>query len=190
MTKVSKRRLAEIVSERAELSVTAASDLVSHVFAAITEELAKGNSVTMTGFGTWRMKVCPPRIGRDLRDGSQISIPPRTRVTFKAGAGLRRTTESSIDPEVFFGQGVPRSTELDSVFARLFGSDAETLDLAKVREQIREAIGANAGAERDAVDFFTALMEHNRTPDSAAADSDEEDEQEAVPLRDSDKPVN
>ena len=156
MGKINKRELSKTVSERSGISAAAARDLVGHVFAAITEELCKGNSLTIAGFGTWRMNTCPPRVGRNVNNGEVIAIPPRTRVAFKAGAALRREAESSIEPEIYFGAGVAASTELKAVFERLFGSETPDLASAEVRARIHAA--ASTEADREAIEFFESLM--------------------------------
>lgn len=158
MTRIHRRQLSELVSARAGVSRTAARELIAHVFDAISEELAKGNSVTVSGFGTWRMKVSAPRRCRSPRGDGEVAVPPRTRVAFKAGAALRRTAESSVEPEVFFGRGIGRESELGGIFARLFGLDPESLDQEEVRHRIRDVL-ANS-ADEEAAEFFAALQEY------------------------------
>jgi nucleoid DNA-binding protein len=170
MTKVCKGHLARLVSERAGVSLGRARELLSHVFDAITQELARGNSVTMSGFGTWRMKVCPPRSCHDLHSGRQVTVPPRTRVGFRAGAGLRRAAETSIESEVFYGEGVACTTELDTVFAKLFGVTPAGLERAGMdREEVvsRIAEALDPGADREAAEFFQAMWRRASKPDEA-----------------------
>ena len=155
MGRVGRGQLAKIVSEHSGVPESTVRRVLSQVFTAITEELAKGNSVTMTGFGTWRTKIYTPRTGRNPQDGSSIEIPARTRVVFKTGSKLRSRVEHSIDPEIFFGDGIAEATELEGALAHLFGATPETFHLEEATARIREVLGADS--EREAEEFFTAL---------------------------------
>ncbi|MFK7742482.1 MAG: HU family DNA-binding protein [Planctomycetota bacterium] len=157
MTRLGKRQLIQLLSERSDLSKAAVGELLGLFQAVVSEQLAKGDSVTLPGFGSWRMQVRAPRVTRSVRDGKKIAIPPRTRVAFRAGAGLKRAAESSIDPRVYFGDGAAAQDELDTVFANLFGDSDPNLGRDEVRQRIHDAVGSDA--EREAVDFFAALWE-------------------------------
>lgn len=60
------------------------------VLEAITGALAKGESVTITGFGTFRVSKRAARTGVNPRDPQQkIQIPAMTLPAFKAGKTLK-----------------------------------------------------------------------------------------------------
>ena len=53
-------------------------------------ELAKGDEVALRKFGTFEVRVTPPKIGRNPRDAEKdIPIPARAIVRFKPGKELR-----------------------------------------------------------------------------------------------------
>lgn len=67
-----------------------AGDVLEAVLAAITKELAKGGSVTLTGFGTFKVSNRAARTGVNPQNPSQkIQIPATTVPTFKAGKHLK-----------------------------------------------------------------------------------------------------
>lgn len=67
-----------------------AGDALEAVLDAITKELKKGKSVTITGFGTFRVSKRAARTGVNPRNPSQkISIPAMKVPSFKAGKSLK-----------------------------------------------------------------------------------------------------
>ena len=77
------------VASAANITKKEAAKAVDAVFEAITTEVAGGNKVTITGFGTFEPKVREARQGRNPQTGEAITIPAHTAVTFKAGKGLK-----------------------------------------------------------------------------------------------------
>ena len=49
----------------------------------IIKTLAKGQSVQIRGFGTFKIRHLKPRNGRNPKDGSRVQIPARQNVNFK-----------------------------------------------------------------------------------------------------------
>ena len=56
---------------------------------AIQDALARGDSVALTGFGTFSIKSRPARTGRHPRTGESIEIAASKSPAFKAGKTLR-----------------------------------------------------------------------------------------------------
>ena len=77
------------VAGQASLSKAAADTAVNAVFSAITDALAREESVTIAGFGTFSTKRRPARQGRNPRTGERITIAASTAPSFKAGKSLR-----------------------------------------------------------------------------------------------------
>lgn len=77
------------VASQASLSKAAADTAVNAVFSAISDALARGESVTIAGFGTFSTKKRPARQGRNPRTGESIAIAASTAPSFKAGKTLR-----------------------------------------------------------------------------------------------------
>ena len=51
----------------------------------IKNALAKGEKVSIVGFGTFRVKTRQPRVGRNPRTGTEIQVPAKKVPYFKAG---------------------------------------------------------------------------------------------------------
>lgn len=56
---------------------------------AITECLAAGDSITLTGFGSFKVAKRAPRKGRNPRTGMEIDIPASNVVKFTPGKNLK-----------------------------------------------------------------------------------------------------
>ena len=62
----------------------------------IVEALKDGNTVTLTGFGTFEVRAIKPRQIRALRGaqaGQMVAIPAHKRPAFRAGTELVRAVE-------------------------------------------------------------------------------------------------
>ena len=55
----------------------------------VTKALKKGDTVTLIGFGTFKVSKRAARIGRNPQTGAELKIPARKVPSFKAGAGLK-----------------------------------------------------------------------------------------------------
>jgi DNA-binding protein HU-beta len=85
----SKGDLVAAIAEGAGLTKKAATDALEATIGSITAELASGGSVTLTGFGTFKVADRAARTGVNPRTGEAIQIPARRVPVFKAGKGLR-----------------------------------------------------------------------------------------------------
>ena len=63
--------------------------MIGAVFSAIGEALARGDTVTIAGFGTFARKSRPAREDRNPRTGEHIAIGASNSVSFKVGKALR-----------------------------------------------------------------------------------------------------
>ena len=77
------------VAGQASLSKAAADSAVNTVFSAISDALAREETVTIAGFGTFSTKRRPARQGRNPRTGESITIAALKVPSFKAGKTLR-----------------------------------------------------------------------------------------------------
>jgi nucleoid DNA-binding protein len=90
MATVTKRDLVIELSNRSGITQSQAFDLFQHALDLITEELAKGNEVTLRRFGSFEVRVTKPKIGRNPnKPGSDMRIPPRAVVRFKPGNEMK-----------------------------------------------------------------------------------------------------
>ena len=82
----------ELVAEfakRTELSATAANNAVNTLIDIITERLKKGDTVGITGFGTFSVAKRAARKGRNPATGAAIKIAASKSPKFSAGATLK-----------------------------------------------------------------------------------------------------
>ena len=81
---VAGRVAAEVALSKADAEVA-----VNAVFETISDALARGESVSISGFRTFSVTHRAARQGRNPRTGESIEIAAFTIPSFKAGKGLR-----------------------------------------------------------------------------------------------------
>ena len=84
-----KADLAADVSGRASLTKAQARSAVNVVFEVIRDALADGDTVSVTGFGTFATRSRAARTGRNPRTGESVAIAASKAPSFKAGKALR-----------------------------------------------------------------------------------------------------
>lgn len=77
------------VAEQAGITKKAAALAVDSVFDTISAEVAKGEKITLVGFGTFMPRERAARTGRNPKTGETIKIGASKSVGFKAGKGLK-----------------------------------------------------------------------------------------------------
>jgi len=82
---------AELINEVAKVTCSKkeADDAISATFAAIQKALKKGDTVTLVGFGTFKVSKRKARKGRNPQTGKEIKIAAKKVPVFKAGKGLK-----------------------------------------------------------------------------------------------------
>ena len=86
---MNKFELIAAVAEKTGLTKKDAEKAVSATLEAITAELAKGDKVSLTGFGIFEVKAREARTGRNPRTGETTQIPASKSPAFKAGKALK-----------------------------------------------------------------------------------------------------
>jgi DNA-binding protein HU-beta len=86
---VNRNDLVDAVAERTGLAKSDAARAVEALLGAVTDALRKGETVTLSGFGSFVAKTRAARTGRNPRTGESIAIPASRAPTFKAGKGLK-----------------------------------------------------------------------------------------------------
>ena len=87
--------LIEAVMEKAGLdSKKQAQDAVEAVFETITQTLASGEEIAVTGFGTYRVSKRAARMGVNPKTGEKIQIAATTVAKFKAGKLLKEAVKA------------------------------------------------------------------------------------------------
>lgn len=86
---MTKADIVATMAKKAGISQIAANNALSGCLDAITDALAKGEKVTLVGFGTFSVSKRSARKGRNPQTGAVINIPSANVPKFKAGAGLK-----------------------------------------------------------------------------------------------------
>ncbi len=77
-------------AEAAGVTKKTAGEVLDAILDAVTKSLKKGESVTITGFGTFRVSARAARTGVNPRNPSEkIKIPAMKLPAFKAGKSLK-----------------------------------------------------------------------------------------------------
>ncbi len=87
---MTKQDLVNAAAAAAGVTKKAAAEVLDAVLENITKSLKKGESITVTGFGTFRVSKRAARTGVNPRNPSQkIKIPAMKLPAFKAGKSLK-----------------------------------------------------------------------------------------------------
>ena len=86
---MNKAELIEITAKEADLSKAAADKALSAIIAAVVKTVAKGDTVTLVGFGTFKSSKRAARIGRNPQTGKELKIAATTVPRFTAGATFK-----------------------------------------------------------------------------------------------------
>jgi DNA-binding protein HU-beta len=86
---VNKSDLVDAIAKSAEISKAAAARALDATVDSITKALKKGDSVSLVGFGTFKVGKRAARNGRNPRTGATIKIKAAKVPKFSAGKGLK-----------------------------------------------------------------------------------------------------
>lgn len=86
---ISTTELANIIAEQTEVTKKAAKESVQLVLDTIAAQLVEGNTVRLSGFGTFEVKDVAARTGRNPQTGEELQIEATKRVGFKSASALK-----------------------------------------------------------------------------------------------------
>ncbi len=86
---MNKSELIDHVSETCNLSKADAGRAVDAVIGGISGALGRGESVALTGFGTFEVRSRAARTGRNPKTGETLQIAASKAPGFKAGKALK-----------------------------------------------------------------------------------------------------
>ncbi len=86
---MNKQDLIDAIAKASGLSKAAAGRALDATTASVTKSLKKGDSVTLVGFGTFKVSKRAARNGRNPRTGATIKIAARKAPVFTAGKALK-----------------------------------------------------------------------------------------------------
>ena len=90
---VNKDELTRGVAERSGLEVGQAKKAVEATLEEISQQLAGGNEIRLTGFGKFSAVARAAREGRNPKTGESMTIPAKTVPKFSAGAELKKAVQ-------------------------------------------------------------------------------------------------
>ena len=85
---MNKTELIAAMAEKAGLTKVDAGKALNAYVEVVKDQLAKGEKVSLVGFGTFSVVNRPARTGRNPRTGKAIKIAAKKSPKFKAGKGL------------------------------------------------------------------------------------------------------
>lgn len=86
---MNKSELIEVLAGKAEISKAVAGKALDALVETIVEAVAKGDSVALVGFGTFKSAKRAARQGRNPQTGKALKIAATTVPKFTAGAGFK-----------------------------------------------------------------------------------------------------
>lgn len=94
MTTLTKADIVDHLTIRLRMTRQDARFLVDTFFKEISQSLAAGKEVKLSGFGNFELKDKKSRPGRNPKTGEEIPVKARRVVTFKAGQKFRSEIQS------------------------------------------------------------------------------------------------
>lgn len=86
---MNKTELIEAIASSTEITKSAAGRVLDAFIDSVSTALKNGDSVVLTGFGSFSVKERAARTGRNPQTGADIQIPASKVPSFKAGATLK-----------------------------------------------------------------------------------------------------
>jgi len=92
---MTKADLVDAIFEKIGLSKKEAQELIEILFDTIKQAFLEGESVKISGFGTFNVRKKMARRGRNPKTGEDLEITPRKTLTFRASNQLKSVIEKS-----------------------------------------------------------------------------------------------
>ena len=87
---MNKAELIEMLANKTGTSKRQSEECINLLVNAITKSVARGEKVTLVGFGTFERRDRRQRKGRDPRTGQEINIPAKKVPAFSAGKQFKQ----------------------------------------------------------------------------------------------------
>lgn len=92
---LTRAELAESVHKNIGLSRAECAAMIESLLRHMGDSLSRGESVKITGFGTFTVRQKDKRIGRNPKTGVEVPIPARKVISFRPSLGVRARMEAS-----------------------------------------------------------------------------------------------
>lgn len=94
---MTKAEIAKAIHERVGLTKKESAQIVESVLTEIRQSLENGENVKLSGFGHFIVRQKHARRGRNPKTGSDITIDPRSVVTFRASPLLKKKLAGDVE---------------------------------------------------------------------------------------------
>ncbi|MFL2726885.1 MAG: HU family DNA-binding protein [Gammaproteobacteria bacterium] len=88
---LTKKELAQNLSDKTELSFADAKKFVDLFFDTIKEQLNSGKTVKLSGFGTFDIVQTKERVGRNPKTMEEFPIPSKRKVKFTVSPKVKKS---------------------------------------------------------------------------------------------------
>ena len=95
MATITKKDLVDYLSDRLHFNCYQMKELVDDFYEVMKETLEKGESLKISGFGSFEVRQKNARPGRNPKTGEEVEISARKVVAFRPGIKLRRSLSGS-----------------------------------------------------------------------------------------------
>ncbi|MCL5024233.1 MAG: integration host factor subunit alpha [Nitrospirae bacterium] len=92
---MTKADLVDIIFGKVGLSKIESQNIIEMIFDTIKATLVEGESVKVSGFGTFNVKKKNARRGRNPKTGDELQITPRRVITFRASNHFKDMIEKT-----------------------------------------------------------------------------------------------
>jgi integration host factor subunit alpha len=92
---MTKADLVDIIFGKVGLSKIESQNIIELIFDTVKQTLVEGESVKVSGFGTFNVKKKNARRGRNPKTGEELQITPRRVITFRASNHLKDIIEKN-----------------------------------------------------------------------------------------------
>lgn len=89
VSSLTRAELADVLHSKVGLSRAESLDMVESILQHMSDAMAKGENVKISGFGTFLLRDKNERIGRNPKTGVEAAIAPRRVLTFRASKMLK-----------------------------------------------------------------------------------------------------
>jgi nucleoid DNA-binding protein len=96
MATITKRELAESISQKLGSPQTSTKQIIQLFLDLCIEELAKGNRLEFRDFGILTTVERGSRVGRTPKTGATVNVPPKRVVRFKSGRLLKEKAQKKV----------------------------------------------------------------------------------------------
>lgn len=114
MNTVTRAHLAEMIYMQVGLSRNESADLLETVLEKVSLALQQGESVKISGFGTFSVRQKGRRIGRNPKTGEEVPILPRRVLVFRPSHVLKARANGQLPGDA---EGLDDELENDDVMA-------------------------------------------------------------------------